>query len=56
MSDKLKGDAGIRLQKEIAMGRSVAVPKASIKLAKGGSVDKTQYQKYGMGLRKVKAK
>lgn len=57
MTDKRRGDSGIRLQKEIAMGKKVSIPSSTVKYKKGGAVEKSeeiQYQKYGSGYRKLR--
>lgn len=55
MTDKLKGDAGIRLRKEIAMGRKVDLAcGGAVKPAAVPKTEKFAYQKYGNGFRKVK--
>lgn len=56
MTDKLKGDSGVRLQKEIAMGKSTTMGKSPArpsapKFKDGGPVN---MKKYGMGMRRSK--
>lgn len=48
----------INYRKQIAMGYKPEAPKVGkpAKFGCGGQVDKTQYQNYGNGIRKVKAK
>lgn len=55
MTDKLKGDSGIRLQKEIAMGQQTSMgappkPAKAPRFKVGGAVN---YQPYGKGMRKT---
>ena len=56
MTDKLKGDSGIRLRAEIAMGKDTTMGKVPVKPAtpkfkEGGLVN---LKKYGSGMRRSK--